>query len=281
MFVSVVFSAFNQQVKYCITMVLSLTSEGSSNAKKATDGDDDSLFSVQLEALLCTYCVHKVSWRKAILVDRRRWERLTNILASCRICHFRMLSSDFPTADCRIHLSVVQVVWSDFYGNVCHFETQILTPFSLLFLIFNQKKKPKKPKQSVSPPSESFHMHFSLRGIKKRTRSGGGERGGDQFEWHQIRGAPALLSLISNQRGEGLPWQCGQDRENGWSKAGWRGMQHLGCLLVFFKSKRGDNRRFSKCFTASLLVPTHHGFNSKAAEVISIPFWFILLHKVI
>lgn len=28
---------------------------------------------------------------------------------------------------------------------------------------------------------------------------------GDEYEWHQIRGAPELLSLISNQRGVGLP----------------------------------------------------------------------------
>lgn len=28
---------------------------------------------------------------------------------------------------------------------------------------------------------------------------------GDQYEWHQIRGTPELLSLISNQRGVGLP----------------------------------------------------------------------------
>lgn len=39
----------------------------------------------------------------------------------------------------------------------------------------------------------------------------------------------------------------------------------FGMPLVFL-----NNHRFSKCFTASLLLPTHHGFNSKAAEVISI-----------
>lgn len=59
-----------------------------------------------------------------------------------------------------------------------------------------QTKKLKKPKESASPPSESFDMHFSLRGMARE-----GEWGGDQFKWCQIRGAPEHLSLISNQRG--------------------------------------------------------------------------------
>lgn len=141
-------------------------------------------------------------------------------------------------------------------------------PYTILYVasFFNQKKKLKKPKESAS-----FHLNaLQSQRDGERRRSGGGERGGDQFKWHQIRGAPELLSLISNQGGVGLPWQCGQDRKHRWSKARWRGMQHLGCLQFSSKSLlRGDNRRFSKCFTASLLFPTHHGFNSKAAQVIS------------
>lgn len=55
----------------------------------------------------------------------------------------------------------------------------------MLCVISYQKKKLRKPKESASPPSESFNMHFSLRGMGR-----GGERGGDQFKWCQIRGAP-------------------------------------------------------------------------------------------
>lgn len=52
-------------------------------------------------------------------------------------------------------------------------------------------------------------------------------------------------------------------------------MEHLECLQVSLKllqGSRGDNRRFSKCFTASSLLHTYQVFNSKAAEVICIPF---------
>lgn len=47
-----------------------------------------------------------------------------------------------------------------------------------------------------------------------------------------------------------------------------------------FLRQEETNRRFSKCFTASLLFPTHQGFNSEAAEVISNSFWFINFYKV-
>lgn len=68
--------------------------------------------------------------------------------------------------------------------------------YLIMCVISYQKKKLRKPKESASLPSESFNMHFSLRGMGR-----GGERGGDQFKWCQIRGAPEHPSLISNQRG--------------------------------------------------------------------------------
>lgn len=43
-------------------------------------------------------------------------------------------------------------------------------------------------------------------------------------------------------------------------------------LKYALQVSRGSYCRFSKCSTASLFLPTHQGFNSKAAEVISIPF---------
>lgn len=68
-----------------------------------------------------------------------------------------------------------------------------------------KKKMQKKPKESASPPSGSFNMHFSLRGMAREGDLEEENGGGDQFEWRQIRGAPELLSLNSNQRGMGLP----------------------------------------------------------------------------
>ena len=85
---------------------------------------------------------------------------------------------------------------------------RILSTFVWLVVSY-QKEKLKKPKGSANPPfPSSFDMHFSLRGTVI-----GGERGGDQFKWRQTRGTPKLLRLISNQRGEGLPWWYVQDNK--------------------------------------------------------------------
>lgn len=111
-----------------------------------------------------------------------------------------------------------------------------------------------------------------------KRRSGEGEQGGNQYEWRQIRGAPELLSLILNQRGEGL--HDSVDRENGWSKARWRGMQHLGCLWFSFK------------FLLKFQEETIAGFPSASQPLYSYPptrvlilkllksFPFILIHKI-
>lgn len=110
---------------------------------------------------------------------------------------------------------------------------------------------------------------------------GRGDEGGEINEEDQCKLSYQVCSWtpvapFSKPRGVGLRWQHSQDTGRGygmgWTKVRRRGMQHLDCLLFSFKLLeilRGDNLRFSKCFTALFSLPHHRQrFNSKAAQVI-------------
>ncbi len=142
----------------------------------------------------------------------------------------------------------------------------------MLPLIFYQKKKLKKPKENASPSSESFDMHFSLRGMarkgdRKESREGTNSsdvRSGLLLNFcrsYPIRGECVFHDSVVRT---GKTGGAKQDEEN-------CNIWITSCFSFFSCScfVRGNTHRFSKCFTASFLFHTHHDFNSKAAEVIS------------
>lgn len=77
-------------------------------------------------------------------------------------------------------------------------------------------------------------MHFSLRGMQREGDLEKEDGGGDQFRVASDQGAH-LNSCPSFQIRGAWVFHDSVVRtgENGWSGASQRGMQHLGCLLVF------------------------------------------------
>lgn len=102
---------------------------------------------------------------------------------------------------------------------------------------------PKKPKESASPPSERFNMHFSLRwmareGDLEEVEMEEEEENGEGTNSSGIRSGVLLNSCPSFQirRGVGLPRQCGQDREKRVEQSEMKRNATFGMPLVFFKS---------------------------------------------